>query len=381
MPLPATRRKTTVTALARTAALALLLAFALTGLRAAPAAADGGDVTWTVRTAPNSYGADRSSFSYAVNPGGRVEDAMVVSNRGKSPLTLALYAADGFTTDTGQLDLLTKDKKSVGIGAWVHADRTSVVLKPGTSVTVPFTVTVPGNATPGDYVGGVLTSLRQSDEAEGINVDRRLGIRVKLRVSGDLRPALAVENLHVDHSGSANPFATGDATVTYTIHNTGNAVLSARQAVSVSGPFGWLRTEANRIPSPPELLPGESWKVKVPVHGVVPGVVLTATATLTPLLTDASGSTTTLDPVTATAHGWAVPWTLLLLLVLLIAIAVGAVVRTRRGRARRKLREDARVRDAVEQALREKRTTEEAEETEEVTERQEAPETPEARKS
>ncbi|MFJ2304274.1 WxL protein peptidoglycan domain-containing protein [Streptomyces sp. NPDC087787] len=378
MPLPAKRRKTTVTALARTAALALLLAFALTGLRAAPAAADGGDVTWTVRTAPNSYGADRSSFSYAVNPGGRVEDAMVVSNRGKSPLTLAVYAADGFTTDTGQLDLLTKDKKSVGIGAWVHADRTSVVLKPGKSVKVPFTVTVPGDATPGDYVGGVLTSLRQSDEAEGINVDRRLGIRVKLRVSGDLRPALAVENLRVDHSGSANPFATGDATVTYTIHNTGNAVLSARQAVSVSGPFGWLRAEANRITSPPELLPGESWKVKMPVHGVVPGVVLTATAALTPLLTDASGSTTALDPVTATAHGWAVPWTLLLLLLLLIAVAVGAVVRTRRGRARRKLREDARVRDAVEQALREQRTTEE---TEEVTERREAPETPEARQS
>ncbi|MFF7898345.1 WxL protein peptidoglycan domain-containing protein [Streptomyces sp. NPDC088817] len=378
MPLPATRRKTTVTALARTAALALLLAFALTGLRATPAAADGGDVTWTVRTAPNTYGADRSSFGYAVNPGGRVEDAMVVSNRGKSPLTLAVYAADGFTTDTGQLDLLTKDKKSVGVGAWVHADRASVVLKPGKSVKVPFTVTVPDNATPGDYVGGVLTSLRQSDEAEGINVDRRLGIRVKLRVSGDLRPALAVENLRVDYSGSANPFTTGDATVTYTVHNTGNAVLSARQSVSVSGPFGWLSAEAGRIPSPPELLPGESWKMKVPVHDVAPGVVLTATATLTPLLTDASGSTTALDPVTGTAHGWAVPWTLLLLLVLVIAIAVGAVVRARRVRARRKLREDARVRDAVEQALREKQTAEDTDEADEATD---APDAPEARKS
>ncbi|MGW5126208.1 WxL protein peptidoglycan domain-containing protein [Streptomyces sp. NPDC004069] len=377
MPLPATRRKTTVTALARTAALALLMAFALTGLRATPAAAEGGDVTWTVRTAPNSYGADRSSFSYAVNPGGRVEDAMVVANRGKAPLTLAVYAADGFTTDTGQLDLLTKDKKSVGVGAWVHADRTSVVLRPGKSVQVPFTVTVPDNATPGDYVGGVLTSLRQSDEAEGINVDRRLGIRVKLRVGGDLRPTLAVENLHVDYSGSANPLAAGDATVTYTIHNTGNAVLSARQSVAVAGPFGWLRTEAGRIPAPPELLPGESWKVTVPVRGVTPGVVLTATATLTPLLTDASGSTTALDPVPATAHGWAVPWTLLLILVLLIALTAGAVVRTRRGRARRKLREDARVRDAVAQALREKGTTEEAAKTPESQKAPETPKTPE----
>ncbi|GED86366.1 WxL protein peptidoglycan domain-containing protein [Streptomyces sp. 6-11-2] len=380
MPLPATRRKTTVTTLVRTAALALLMAFALTGLRATPAAAEGGDVTWTVRTAPNSYGADRSSFSYAVNPGGRVEDALVVSNRGKSPLTLAVYAADGFTTDTGQLDLLTRDKKSVGVGAWVHAERKSVVLRPGKSVRIPFTVTVPGNATPGDYVGGVLTSLRQSDEAEGINVDRRLGIRVKLRVGGDLRPTLAVENLHVDYSGSANPFAAGDATVTYTIHNTGNAMLSARQTVSVAGPFGWLRTEAGGIPSPPELLPGESWKVKVPVHGVTPGVSLTATATLIPLLTDASGSTTSLDPVRATAHGWAVPWTLLLLLVLLIAVIAGAVVRARRGRARRKLREDARVRDAVEQALREKGTRE-GREPQETPEAQEAEESQGAQKA
>ncbi|AXI78243.1 WxL protein peptidoglycan domain-containing protein [Peterkaempfera bronchialis] len=354
---PATRRKTTVTALVRTAALALLMAFAITGLGAGPAlAAADGDVTWTVRTAANGYGADRSSFSHGVNPGGQVKDAMVVANHGTAPLELAVYAADGFTTDMGQLDLLPRGKKSVGVGAWVHADRDRVVVQPGKSVEVPFTITVPGNATPGDYVGGILTSLTQPDDAEGINVDRRLGIRVKLQVSGALKPNLAIEDLHVRYAGSFNPFAKGDATVTYTIHNTGNAILSAQQTVSLSGPFGWLRTEAGRIAPPPELLPGESWKVTVPVHGVAPGVSLAATATLTPQLTDASGSTTLLKPVQATTHGWAVPWTLLLLVVVLIAVVVGALVLARRNRARRKLREDSRVRDAVQQALRERTT-------------------------
>ncbi|RYJ30644.1 hypothetical protein CU044_0987 [Streptomyces sp. L-9-10] len=354
MHTPVTRRKTGVTALVRTVALPLLMALAIAGLCAGPAQAADGDVTWTVRTAANGYGDDRSSYSYTVNPGGQVKDAMVVANRSKSPLELTVYAADGFTTDTGQLDLLTKDKKSRGIGAWAHAGRDSVVIKPGESAEVPFTVRVPGNATPGDYVGGILTSLKQADEAEGINVDRRLGIRLKLRVSGELKPKLAVEDLHVDYTGSANPFAKGDATVTYTIHNTGNALLSARQTVSVSGPFGWLRTEAGDIAAPPELLPGESWKTKVPVHGVAPGVSVAATATLTPLLTDASGSTTSLKPVEATAHGWAVPWTLLLLIVVLLAAVVGAFILTRRTRARRKVREDARVQNAVEQALRDK---------------------------
>ncbi|MGW2348130.1 WxL protein peptidoglycan domain-containing protein [Actinacidiphila glaucinigra] len=348
--LPSAPRRTTP--FARTAVLVLLAALALVGLHAGPARAADGDVTWTVRTAANAFGDDRSSYSYSANPGGQVKDAMVVANRSTAPLRLALYASDGYTTDTGQLDLLTKDKKSVGIGAWVHADRDSVVIKPGKTAEIPFTVTVPDNATPGDYVGGILTSLKQSDEAQGINVDRRLGIRVKLRVSGALKPKLAVEDLHVDYSGPANPFGTGDATVTYTIHNTGNAMLSARQSVSAAGPFGWLRAKAGDIAAPPELLPGESWKVKVPVHGVAPAVSLTATVTLTPMLTDASGSINPLDPVEATAHGWAVPWILLLLIVLLAAAVAAAIVLRRRGRARRKQREDSRVRDAVEKALR-----------------------------
>lgn len=352
MHAPATRRKTTVAALVRTAAVALLAAIAAAGLGAAPAQAADGEVAWTVRTASNSYGADRSSFSYAVNPDGLVQDAMVVANRGTAPLDLAVYAADGFTTDTGQLDLLTKDKKSSGIGAWVHADHASVAIQPGQSVEIPFTVTVPHNATPGDYVGGILTSLTQSSEAEGINVDRRLGIRIKLRVSGELKPYLTIEDLHVDHAGSLTPFAKGDATVTYRIHNTGNAILSAQQTVSVSGPFGWLRADADKIAPPPELLPGESWTVTVPVHGVASAGRLTATATLTPLLTDASGTTTSLPSVQAATHAWAIPWTLLLLLVVLIAVVAAGVLLARRDRARRKLREDARVREAVHDALR-----------------------------
>ncbi|MEU0561460.1 DUF916 domain-containing protein [Dactylosporangium maewongense] len=357
MHAPAPRRKPTVAALVRIAVLALLAAFAVVGLGAGTALAEEGDVAWTVRTASNSYGADRSSFSYSVNPGGRVEDTMVVANRGTAPLNLAVYAADGFTTGTGQLDLITKDKKSIGIGVWVHANPGTIAIKPGESADVPFTVTVPDNATPGDYVGGIVTSLTQPNDAEGINVERRLGIRVKLRVSGEIKPNLAIEDLHVDYAGSLNPFAKGTATVTYTIHNTGNAILSAQQTVSVSGPFGWLRTEASGIAASPELLPGESWNVTATVHGVSPALRLAATATLTPRLTDASGSTTSRKQVQATTHSWALPWMLVLLVVVLIAVIVVTPVLVRRSRARRKLREDARVQEAVEQALRNKQET------------------------
>ncbi|WP_328493190.1 DUF916 domain-containing protein [Streptomyces sp. NBC_00414] len=340
--------------LLRYAVLALLVALAFAGTSAEPARASEGDVTWTVRTAANGYGDDRSSFSYGVNPGSQVEDAMVVANRSRSELTLALYAADGYTTEKGQLDLLTREKKSLGIGAWVRATKTSVRIAPGRTAEIPFTVAVPRDATPGDYVGGILTSLKQSDDTddtEGIAVDRRLGIRIKLRVSGALKPTLAVEDLHVDYRGTANHFGQGDATVTYTLHNTGNALLSGAQKVTLTGPFGTSETRAGKIAAAPELLPGERWKVEVPVHDVTPALRLTAKATVTPALTDAAGSTTSLKPVEATTTGWAIPWTLVLLIVVLLAGAMGAYVLRRRARTRRKEREDARVRDAVERAL------------------------------
>ncbi len=72
----------------------------------------------------------------------------MVANRGKDPLTLGVYAADGFTTEAGQLDLVTKGAKSIAVGAWVHAGKDSVTIPAGKTVKVPFTVTIPENATP-----------------------------------------------------------------------------------------------------------------------------------------------------------------------------------------------------------------------------------------
>lgn len=351
MHAPVTHRLIRILSLARTAVPVLLAALGLACLPAGPARAAEGAATWTVRTGVNSYGDDRSSFSYAVNPGGRIKDSMVVANHGRTPLEFAVYAADGYTTDAGQLDLLTKDEKSVGVGAWIRSGTSAVVIAPGRTAEVPFTADVPADATPGDYVGGILTSLKQSGDAQGINVDRRLGIRVALRVGGTLTPHLRIEDAHVDYAGSPNPFAKGDATLTYRIRNTGNTVLSGRQAASVSGPFGWFRTGAGPIAAPPELLPGESRDVTVHVHGVAPAFRLAATVTLTPSLTDASGSVTPLAPVRITAHGWAVPWTPMLAVVLLGAAAAVTTVLARRRRAQRLRREDTLVRQAVEQAL------------------------------
>lgn len=349
--------RTTAGRLLRAAAGALLVLPAAAGALVAaggPAAGADDDVTWTVRTAANDFGSDRTGFTYAVDPGHAVGDALVVANHGDEPLDLAVYAADGFTTDAGQFDVLTAGTESAAVGAWLRTGTDAITVEPGGSVEVPFTVEVPEDATPGDYSGAVITSLTRPDDAAGISVDRRLGIRVDLRVGGDLRPSLAVEDVHLTYGGTANPAGTGDAGVTYTLHNTGNTVLNAQQTVAVAGPYGWFRVESGDVPPAPDLLPGESWDVTVPVDGVVPSVRLGATVSALPVLTDAAGSTSTLGVVTGSTHAWAVSWAAVAVLVLVVAAAVlGRRLAVRRRRAQA-AREDERVQERVAEALRER---------------------------
>lgn len=332
----------------RLAAVALLLV--CTALVGGPASAEEGDVTWGVRTAANDQGEVRQNYAYEVDPGASITDAIVVTNHGAAELVLSVYAADGFSTDAGELDVLTAEHDSTGVGAWLTPAVSRLTVPGGASVEVPFTLVVPQDATPGDHVGAVVTSLADPDRAEGISVDRRLGIRVVARVAGDLRPGMVVEDTALTYAGSANPFAAGSATLTWTVVNAGNTRLSGEQYVTVAGPFGWFRRDV-AVDGLPELLPGESRTVRVAVPGVLPVFRLTGTATVEPTspVGDAAAAGLAAQQVRVTAT--AVPWSQLVVLALVVGAGVGTVLAVRRSRRRRAAREEARVAEAVSRAL------------------------------
>lgn len=350
---PARRTRIAVTLL-QAGLLALVVAGGLATVSPA-LAAEGGDVTWGVRTASNENGADRQNFNYTIDPGTQMSDALIISNHDTEPLDLDVYAADGFTTTSGQLDLVTSDTVSTAVGAWTAVSSEHLQIAAGESVEVPFTVTIPADATPGDYAGGILTSLPQPGQEQGISVDRRLGVRMHVRVLGDLAPSLSVEKMHVDYAGTFNPFGSGDATVSYTVRNTGNVRLAAAQTLKLAGPFGLLSRDVENVSAVPEILPGESWTVSVPVAGVFPAFWLSATTTLSPELPVVAGATPGSAPVVSSAGAWVIPWALLVLLVLIAAVALAAILLGKRRRRVRKTLEDERVQKAVEQALLEKK--------------------------
>jgi hypothetical protein len=322
-------------------AAGLLVLLTLIGLiSAAPAAADPGPsdaVTWGV--AP--IGTGRAHFDGAAGPGDTVRDAISIVNRSTTPITLRVYASDAFTTATGGLDLLPAAQKPVDLGSWITLDQDSVTLTSQQTVVVPFTVRVPDDATPGDHTAGIVTSLVTANSGAAVQLDRRLGARYYLRVNGSLAPALAVSNVHVSYAASLNPASSGSATVTYTVANTGNVRLTARQSVRVSGPFGVL-AHSRAIADLPELLPGNSLTRSVVVHGVWPATHLTAKVTLRPSATGVSAATSS---ARASTWGWPIGQLVILVVVLLLA---GGYWWLRRRRARAV---EAAIADAVSRAL------------------------------
>jgi hypothetical protein len=306
--------------------------------------ADG--LVWSVKPTDNAIGTGRPNFGYRADPGASVQDSLDVTNRGDATLTLAVHAADAFTPQGGGIDLLPEGRKSVDVGSWISLGGDSITLDPQQTVTVPFTLTVPTDATPGDHAGGIVTTITSGSGT--LAVERRLGSRLLVRVSGDLAPRLGLSGLSVDYGTQFDPFSPATATVTYTVANTGNVRLDAHPAIVVSGPFGMLR-RAVATEDLGELLPGNSRRFQVHVPAVWAFFHLSARVTLEPFPSNPNDSASQLDlsTVSASTATFALNWGQAILF-LVVAALVLAGLRWRRRRARRV---QASIDDAVRKAL------------------------------
>lgn len=287
-------------------------------------------VTWGIQPASATGPGTRPAFEYDVAPGDVIDDAVRLTNHGDAELTLDVYPADAFNTGTGGFDVLAAGETPVGVGAWTQLARRTVTIPARGEVDVPFTVTVPLNAEPGDHAGGIVAARSSSAlDASGdpIRVDHRVGARIYARVAGELRPALVVDALRTRFAGTAGPSGRGRLTVDYAVSNTGNVRLAAGQTVTVEGPLG-LALEEVVLDDLPELLPGGSYEGTVTLDGVWPALRLRTRLELVPTAPVAAGE---LDVVRAGDDTWAIPWIALLALAVLAGVVTLAIRRRRSG--------------------------------------------------
>lgn len=357
-PPPARARRRFPTLISLAIGLTLAVAPTITATAATTEASEASSetaVSWSVRPADTAQGVGRPNFGYESNPGGTLADALVVTNRSPETIELAVYAADGFLTDDGSLDILPASETSTELGSWVVIDTPQLSLDSGATAEVPFRVDIPAGTPPGDYAAGIVASMLVTAD-DGTVTERRLGSRIHLRVLGDLAPTLTVSDVAVSYHGVLSPVEAGTATVTYTLTNTGNTRLDPDVDVTASGPFGWAAARADD--DAPELLPGSSMERAVEVSGVAPLALLSAevTATATVVSPGVTVDQTFSDPITAagSAATAAVPWSALVV----VLVAAGIVAWILLSRKREKAAQQRAVDAAVAAAIAERDTAE-----------------------
>lgn len=271
----------------------------------------------------------RAAYFYlSADPGQTIKDKVVVANKTGKPLSFRLYAADAYNTARdGGFAVRTVKEKQRGVGAWARPARSRVTVPAHGTVTVPFTLKVPEKAEPGDHPGALVALDERVDTGDGtfqVGVQRAVGARIYLRVGGPTVPAIAVEKVHIAHHQPLVP-GIGDstATISYTLHNTGNVTLNPKVRLRAEGLFGRTLLSRGLTKIPSELLPGQRVRLTEPWYGAPQlewgDVKLTASAPGT--------------RESASASFFALPWLVAVVVGVVIAAAV-VVIRVRRGRAR-----------------------------------------------
>ncbi|GAA1294704.1 WxL protein peptidoglycan domain-containing protein [Saccharothrix xinjiangensis] len=297
---------------------------------AAQPADDDARQTWSVAPASASGPDGRTRFDYVVEPGMRYDDHLAVRNLGEAELTLDLYAGDAVNTGTGGFDLLARDEASTVVGNWVAVSSPRVVVPARETAVVPFSVTVPADAEPGDHVGGLVAALTAGGDTP-VEVERRVGSRLYARVAGPISASARIDSLTAVYRGTSNPAGAGEVDVTYTVVNEGNLRLALRPSARVSGLFG-LGGRSTTGEVLPELLPGNAVTLTQTLAGVWPLGPLDVRVEAEPVASAAQSLGGAVEPATAGTSVWAVPWTALAALVLFLGTT------TALWRVRRKIR-------------------------------------------
>ena len=324
----------TLTARARALAATLFIAAALAGSTVTTAAADDLDGVGASPAADGSADQSRSRFSYQVEPGQVITDEYLVVNTGTTAQTVTIYATDAFNAEDGNFDLLAGAEAPSDAGSWVTfeggVDRIAIPLLPSESRVVPFTMTTPADASPGDHAGGIIASA--VSESGQISLDRRVGVRLYVRVKGELQPSLSVSNVSASYAGSLNPFA-GEVTMTMTVRNAGNVAMGATTISNVRGIFG-IPLSGDVNVEIPEMLPGTTRTVTTTVPGVGPWVLLSPHILVAANIDPQALNPGPLPRTERDTNIFVVPWALLILIIVVAAIVIFVRLRRRANDAK-----------------------------------------------
>lgn len=196
----------------------------------------------SVRLGIEAVDSDLAYFDISLEPGESRALTVRFSNHGEIGTGASVFAADVYSLHGGGMGMADIDAPRTGVTEWIDLESAELELEPGESVEQVFTVAVPEDTQPGDYVTAVV--IQNTDPIDINGDDQRFdqtvrqGIAVAIDVPGDRAPAM--EFGEVRHS-----VVGGNSVVEVDLVNTGNT------HVLPSGNFAMKDATGNELASSP----------------------------------------------------------------------------------------------------------------------------------
>lgn len=176
----------------------------------------------------------QSIFIMKLEGGAVAQDAVKVLNNSGKTQQINLYAVDGVVTNTGAYTCRQQDDVRSGVGSWTKLSKTSLTIKTGESVDVPFSVKVPKLADVGEHNGCIVfeNSDQGDSEAKGnVRIKTRQAVRLVVTVPGDLKRNIEIDSFVASRHNNGMHYDVS-------LKNSGNVSADTDVSVVVKSLFG-----------------------------------------------------------------------------------------------------------------------------------------------
>jgi hypothetical protein len=198
-------------------------------------------------------------FAIGLDPGATLKPVLAISNRSTDQrYTVSVTPVDA--TASGDQIEYADQATSGGTGSWVVANVREIVIEPGATTNVPFTLTVPDDAPTGSHsVAGVhllVTGAQSTTGGASPASDLpSVYVPVIVNVAGDATPQLSVTSVVATHDSKSRTF------LAVKLHNAG--AVEAHAVGTVTSPGGETRRSIDVTVDP-----GDDRTVLVPWDGI-----------------------------------------------------------------------------------------------------------------
>lgn len=182
----------------------------------------------------------QSIFIHDMEPGETVEDGIEVSNNSSSTQEIGLFAVDGRVASGGSFACAQNTEESKDAGAWISLSQDTVTLAAGERQVVPFTISAPADASPGEHNGCIaIQSLDQEPEVTegGVTLRTRSAVRVAMTIEGEIEKQLEFTDLAYLLRDSE------EARLSASLRNSGNVSIDTEISITLRNLFWTVRDE------------------------------------------------------------------------------------------------------------------------------------------